>query len=172
MSDAMLDVKSPSVQEPAARRGIRGPRELAAGLTLVGIALFVFVVGSGLDMGELRAVGPGFMPRVVAVLIAAFGVGIGLSGVFSDGTALERWRWRGPVFVSIAILAFAATIRTVGLTLAGPLVVIIGGYASPEAKFRDLVIFAIVITLACVGLFRFALGLAIPILTIPGVITI
>lgn len=168
MSDATLDVGHPPASDPAARRGIRGPREFAAGLTLLGIALFVFIVGSRLDMGELRAVGPGFMPRVVAVMIAAFGVGIAISGVVSDGHALERWRWRGPVFVCIAILAFAATIRTVGLALAGPLVVIIGGYASHEAKFRDLVIFAVVITLACIGLFRFALGLAIPILTVAG----
>jgi putative tricarboxylic transport membrane protein len=50
--------------------------------------------------------------------------------------------------------------------------VIVSGAASPETRWRELVIFALVLTAACVGLFRFALGLPIPVLVIPGLVTI
>ncbi len=46
------------------------------------------------------------------------------------------------------------------------------GAASPETRPVELVIFAAILTAACIGLFRFALGLPIPVLIIPGVVTV
>ena len=43
---------------------------------------------------------------------------------------------------------------------------------SPESRPRELAIFAVVMTAFCVGLFRYLLSLPIPVLIIPGVITI
>jgi putative tricarboxylic transport membrane protein len=51
-------------------------------------------------------------------------------------------------------------------------VVVVGGAASPESRPRELVIFALIITLACAGLFRYALHLPIPVLVIPGLVTL
>lgn len=172
MSDSTMDVTRPSGSDPAARGLVRAPRNFAAGLTLLGFAAFMSWAGRTLDTGSLRSMGPGFMPRAVEVLVALFGIGITIAGLAKSGPPIEGWRWRGPVFVCAAILAFAATIRTVGIALAGPLVMVIGGYASNEARFRELVIFAVVMTAVCIALFRFALGLAIPVLSIPGVVTI
>ena len=69
----------------------------------------------------------------------------------------------------MAVLAFALTIRTPGLAVAGPLVVMVSGGASPETRWRELAIYAVVITVACVLLFRTLLRLPVPILVIPGV---
>jgi putative tricarboxylic transport membrane protein len=112
------------------------------------------------------------IPRGVALTIA--GVGLLLVGLslLKDGGSLGRWPLRGPLFVTLAMLAFALTIRTVGLAVAGPLVVVVGGAASPESRPRELVIFGLVMTALCVGLFRYLLSLPIPVLIIPGVITL
>ena len=91
-----------------------------------------------------------------------------------EGDALERWSLRGPVFVIVAILAFALTIRPfslrrpltipgLGLLVAGPLAIIIGGYATPEARLRDLVILALSLTPFCMVLFGDLLNLPIPV---------
>ena len=69
-------------------------------------------------------------------------------------------------------LAFALTIRTVGLALAGPLVAMISGAASPETRWKQLLVFAIVVTALSIGLFRYVLNLPIPILIIPGVLVL
>jgi putative tricarboxylic transport membrane protein len=99
-------------------------------------------------------------------------VGLVAAALLRPGPPLGRWPLRGPVFVSLAIVAFAITIRTAGLAVAGPLVVVVSGAASPESRPRELVLFAVLITAFCVGLFRYVLGLAIPVLVIPGVVTL
>jgi putative tricarboxylic transport membrane protein len=77
---------------------------------------------------------------------------------------------RGQFFICLSVLAFALTIRTPGLAVAGPAVVLVSGGASPETRWRELAIFAVSITGACILLFRVLLRLPVPILVIPGVV--
>ena len=79
---------------------------------------------------------------------------------------------RGPFFVVAGIIAFALTIRLFGLVVAGPLAMIIGGFATPEVRESEILIFAAIMTAFCVGLFRYLLNLPIPILIIPGIVHI
>jgi putative tricarboxylic transport membrane protein len=151
---------------------IRAPRDLVAGACLVALAAFALWAGRDLDAGTLRAMGPGMVPRTVAAGIGVGGLVIAALSLLVDGPALDRWPLRGPVFVTLGVVAFALTIRSFGLVVAGPLVVMIGGAASPESRPRELALFALVMTAFCVGLFRFLLSLPIPVLIIPGVITI
>ena len=149
----------------AGRRGWnRSPREQ--------LAAFALQATAHLDAGTLRGLGPGMLPRTVAAVVGVIGLAIVARALVRRGPPLGRWPLRGPLFVSLAIVAFALTIRTVGLAVAGPLVVLVGGLASPESRPRELVVFALVMTAACVGLFRYALGLPIPVLVIPGVVTL
>jgi Tripartite tricarboxylate transporter TctB family len=155
------------------RRGpIRGPQDFAAGLSLVALSLFALWAGADLEQGTLRAMGPGMLPRGVAVLIGLVGVVLIVASCLEEGEGLGRWSLRGPFFVSLGVLAFALTIRTVGLVVAGPLVALISGAASPETRPREIVVFAVAITAFCVGLFKYVLNLPIPVLVIPGVVVI
>lgn len=158
---------------PPPRRGIvRSPQDLAAGLSLVAVALFAFWAAADLQTGRLRAMGPGMLPRVLAGLLGLAGVALVVKALLRDGEPLGRWPLRGPVFVVLAVVAFALTIRQPGLLVAGPLVVLVGGAASPETRPRELAVFAVVVTAFCVGLFRYLLQLPIPILNLPGIVTL
>jgi putative tricarboxylic transport membrane protein len=151
---------------------VRSPRDLLAGVCLVALALFALWAGAPLDAGTRRAMGPGMLPRTVALAVLAAGILLVVLSLLKRGEELGRWPLRGPLFVSLAIVAFSLTIRTVGLAVAGPLVVVVSGAASPESRPRELVIFAVAITAFCIGLFKYALGLPIPVLLIPDVITL
>jgi putative tricarboxylic transport membrane protein len=166
----LVDAPSPDVPPPPYAR-VRVSKDLLAGLSLVALALFALWASANLPAGTLRSVGPGLMPRAVAVVILGVGAAIAVASLVRGGEPLGRWSLRGPFFISLAIVAFALTIRSVGLVLAGPVVVVVSGAASPEARPVELVVFAAVMTAFCVGLFRFALGLPIPVLIIPGVVT-
>lgn len=152
------------VSPPAPRRIVRAPRELAAGLSLLAVAAVALWATADLEAGELRALGPGMLPRWVALLIGAAGLGFVAVAFIKDGVELERWSLRGPLLVTLGVVGFALTIRTVGLALAGPLVVLVGGAASSEVRLKELAVFAVLLTLFCIGVFRYALGLPIPIL--------
>jgi len=112
------------------------------------------------------------LPRAVAAAIGMVGLAILALSLVREGERLGRWPLRGPLFVSLAVVAFALTIRTVGLAVAGPLVVVVGGAASADSRPRELVVFALVMTALCVGLFRYALSLPIPVLVLPGIVTL
>jgi len=112
------------------------------------------------------------LPRAMALAIGGAGFLLAALSLLKDGPSLGRWPLRGPIVVTLAVVAFAVTIRTAGLAVAGPLVVIVGGAASPESRPRELVIFGVVLTALCIGLFRYLLSLPIPVLIIPGVITL
>jgi putative tricarboxylic transport membrane protein len=160
--------------EPTARSRatIRSPSDLLAGASLVAVAAFSLWAGRGLDSGTLRMMGPGMVPRAVAVAVGGVGLLLVLMSLLKDGPSLGRWPLRGPIVITLSVVAFALTIRTVGLAVAGPLVVIVGGAASPESRPRELVIFGLVMTALCIGLFRYLLSLPIPVLILPGVITL
>ena len=157
----------------APRRGpIRGPQNFVAGLALVALALFAIYLVRDLPQGTLRAMGPAMLPRWLAIGVGLCGAALAVFGVIRDGDGLERWTFRGPIFVAIGIVAFALTIRVFGLVAAGPLALIIGGFASDETRPKELILFAVLMTAFCVGLFRYLLNQPMPILIIPGVIYI
>lgn len=169
-----------TLQAPGGNRSgglIKSSHDLAGGLFLIGLAAVGYIGGFNLPFGQLSGIGSGLMPKVVAVLVAAFGVLLVAQGLFLEGDRLERWHLRGPVFVLGAVLAFAATIRgatlglgdykvtvpPLGLIIAGPLAVFISSLADRETRFIEVVPFAILITAASIGLFKFLLRLPIPI---------
>lgn len=152
---------------------VRGPQSLAAGLGLLALGAFSIWAGSDLPQGTLGAMGPGLMPRWLGIGVAACGVALVAAGFLKRGEPLPPVAWRGIFVVVIAILAFAVTIRPVamgpfmtpglGLIVAGPLAIILGGYASPEARFGELVCLALLLTAGCMLLFGDLLNLPIPI---------
>jgi hypothetical protein len=165
-----------------------------------GLALAIsafFSDGDPLRLADFTALVAFAVLLVVALIVArvvsaAFYGGTQVSGVFfyaaivliygtilvMFAALLRRNAWveslglRGPFFVVAGILSFAITIRLFGLMVAGPLAMIIGGYASHEVRIREIIIFAVVMTAFCVGLFRYILNLPIPILNLPGIIYI
>jgi putative tricarboxylic transport membrane protein len=141
-----------------------------AGAVLLAIAAFALASSRPLEPGTLRALGPGFLPRAAAIGVGAAGLALVVLSFLKAGAGLDRWRLRGPVFVGLALAGFALSIRAVGLAVAGPVVVLVAGLASPESRPRELLLFALLMTAFCVGLFRYALGLPIPILRIGGIV--
>jgi hypothetical protein len=151
---------------------VRNPQDLLAGLVLIAVAVFALWASGNLSQGRLGAVGPGMMPRATAVLIGVVGALVALTAFVSPGPRLPRWSLRGPFFVCLALVAFAVTIRWVGLIVAGPLVAIISGAASPETRIKEIIIFGVAVTIFSIALFKYVLNLPIPVLVIPGVIVL
>lgn len=166
MSDASDGVRRTRSIVPA-------PQSFVAGIALVLLGMFGIWAASDLPRGTLGSMGPGMLPHWVAIGVAICGGVLALTGLVREGAGLQTFGLRGPVTVVLAIFAFAVTIRPfslgpvagpgLGLIIAGPLAVIIGGYATPEARFRELLILALLLTAGCMLLFGDLLNLPIPI---------
>jgi hypothetical protein len=154
------------------RQVIRAPQDFAAGATLLVVSIFALWASSDLPTGRLHDMGPGMLPRGVAALLGLAGVGLLVASCVKQGERLHRWSWRGPLYVTLSVLAFALTIRSVGLLVAGPLVAFVSGLASSDTRPKELLVFAVAITVFSIVLFRFVLHLPIPVLVLPGIVVI
>lgn len=151
---------------------IRSTQDFAGGLFMIALAGLALFLARDLPMGTLRQIGPGMLPKSFAVICALLGALLCLASLRYHGEKLSGWSWRGTIHVLGGTILFALAIRgfdlgpirvpSLGLVVAGPLVVLFSGLAADDRNLKELVIFAVVMTTACSLLFKYALGLPIP----------
>lgn len=147
--------------------------------SIIGGALLILVAAVALwamrrlDGGTLRMIGPGGLPRAMAVGIGTLGLIVLAGGLLKDRRdAIQPFAIRGTVVVLASIMLFAMTIRPfalgavstpgLGLLGAGPLAIMVAGFAERERNWLDLGILAAGLTAFCMILFGYLLNLPIP----------
>jgi putative tricarboxylic transport membrane protein len=123
---------------------VHGPRDLYGGVALIMLATVALIASADLPGQRGFAFGPGTAPRLFSFVLAAIGAAVALGG---------------PFFVIIAILAFAAMIRPLGLVPATFLAFMISITGSTEMRWIESLIAAVGMTLFCVLLFVYLLNL-------------
>jgi putative tricarboxylic transport membrane protein len=143
---------------------IRGPQDFVGGLAMVAIAVFALWASSDLQGMHGFSFGAGTAPRMFAVLLLGLGIAITVVGLVADGEHITTYAWRGPLFVSMAILSFALTIRPLGLIVSAFASFMIAALGTPETKWKETIIVGICLTAFCSLLFPYALGLPLQML--------
>lgn len=145
-----------------APRALLARQDFVGGLVGVGLAVFGLWQSADLPMGTLGGMGPGMLPKSLAVAIGVLSALLAAGAVVNGGPRIERWSVRGPLFVLGAVVVFGLAVRPLGLVVAGPLAIVIGAIASTEVRWGETILVGAVVTAFCIGLFKFALGLPIP----------
>jgi putative tricarboxylic transport membrane protein len=143
---------SDAEREPPALR-IRSPRDFWGGLAMVAIALLALYAARDLGGAKGISFGSGTAPRLFAGLLLLAGIGVAFLGLRNDGPAIGRFAFRGPLLVSISILAFAVMVRPFGLVVTSFVTYLIASAASRETRPVSTVIAAGLMTLFCTLVF-------------------
>jgi len=152
---------------------IRGPRDFFGGLALVVVAAIALWASSNLPGQQGFAFGPGTAPRIFAGLLMVVGVVVALTGLFVKGPPIEGFAVRGPAYVLLAILLFAATIRGIrvelgaipihipalGMVPSTFLAFMVSLFGSSEFRLVESLLAAVGMTIFCVVLFVYLLQL-------------
>jgi len=167
---------SPSLDSLEERRmgtgETRRPRSVAqvlrqqnaiAGLVVFAVGALGFWQGFALPAGTLGGMGAGMLPKSLSVLLALLGLLLVASAALRPGPVIDGWSLRGPLFVLGAVVVFGLAVRPLGLSVAGPLSIAVGAWASEEVRWKETLAFGLFMTAFCAGLFKFALGLPIPV---------
>jgi hypothetical protein len=168
---------SQQIDEPPGAGGrVKSPQDLAGGLALIAIGALTIFLAWDLPRGTLSNMGPGMLPTGLAVILAGLGAVLVFDALMEEGPRLEPWSYRHLLIILGAVVAFGLTVRgftvagitlpALGLAAAGPLAVIISALASERmtvAIWIEAILFGVFMTLFCIGLFKFALGLPIPV---------
>lgn len=137
-------------------------QDFVGGLAIIAVAAIAYWLGRGLPGGTEGGMGPGTLPKGLAVLLGLLGLLLVGRSVFREGSRLGRWSIRGPLFILGALVVFGLAVRPLGLAVAGPLAIVISAFGSDEVRWKETILFGLLMTAFCVGLFKFALGLPIP----------
>lgn len=138
-------------------------QDLLFGLFLVAVATGTLVATRNLTVGHAADMGPGYMPRVVALALMAFGVFFTGRGLWRAGRGIAPVQLRPLLAILASVGVFALTAERLGLAIASVTAVILASFATREGRLVETVAFAIVLSGAAVLLFVKLLGLPIPI---------
>jgi putative tricarboxylic transport membrane protein len=138
---------------------VQNPQDVYGGMALILLALTAFVASNDLPGMRGFAFGPGTAPRLFAFTLGILSLGVVIGGLLTAGPEVSGYKLRGVIFIIGSILAFAACIRPLGLVIASFATMVICAAAAEDVKWRETLIVAIVVTIACSLLFPYGLNL-------------
>ncbi|MBV9348731.1 MAG: tripartite tricarboxylate transporter TctB family protein [Pseudolabrys sp.] len=137
--------------------------DLAFAAFLVALGAFAFALSAQLSVGNAAAMGPGYVPRGLAILVMIYGLGLGLRALFSGEAAFPTVELRPLLLIMGAVALFALLLPVAGLAITSFAIVVCAGFASYDVRLRENALAALVLAAGAVLLFVTALGLPIPI---------
>jgi putative tricarboxylic transport membrane protein len=138
--------------------------DLAFAVFLVALGALAFSVASQLTMGSAAAMGPGYVPRGLSILIMIYGAVLCARALFSGRLPFPGIELRPLLLLSAAVVLFAVLLPLVGLAVTSFVVVVCAGYAAYDVKLRENAIAALVLAAFASILFVSVLGLPIKVL--------
>jgi len=148
----------------AALLGVRRPVDLLAGMVLLALAALIWQLNARFPVGSLRAMGPGYVPRMLAVALAAIGLGLVIYARLGAACAMPAWRPRAAIVLALAMLAFGLLIERAGLIVATCVSVPLAALAGRDSRPVELFIFTLCAAIVAVVVFVWGLGQLIPIM--------
>ncbi|MGH6873918.1 MAG: tripartite tricarboxylate transporter TctB family protein [Aestuariivirgaceae bacterium] len=139
-------------------------RDAASGAIFVVIGA-AFALGSrSLEIGSALRMGPGYFPLVLSFILMAVGLVIIATSFTGRSEPLTPVPWRGLVLVLAAPVLFGLTVRKLGLLPAIVLTVLLSIYASRRATPGLAAVLCVSLTLFCLAVFSYGLGLPLPLI--------
>ncbi|CAA0085485.1 Uncharacterised protein [Starkeya nomas] len=137
--------------------------DLLFGLFLIAVAAGTFAATWRLAGGSAADMGPGYMPRAIALALLGFGLFFAGRGLLRGHAGIPRVQLRPILGVGASVGAFALLIEGAGLAAASLAAILIAACASRESRFLEVIPFGLVITAGAVLLFVKALALPVAI---------
>lgn len=141
----------------------RGDRpDLLTALIFLGLGTLGLVMSRELEAGTLAQMGPGFLPRVVCVLLILVGLAVGLPALRRRAIVLDSVKTRPLLVILVAIIGFGLAVTHLGFVLAALWLVVVGSLADPGGKWRQTLALAVGLTAFGAVVFVYGLGVQVP----------
>jgi Tripartite tricarboxylate transporter TctB family len=142
-----------------------GPRVNIPDLAFAGFLIALGSLGlwlaSELPAGRAAAMGPGYVPRGLALLILLMGCGMGVRAALAARQPFPPVALRPLLLIGAAVALFGLLLPRVGLALTSLAVVLCAGFAATDVRLRENGLLALGLSAFAVALFVLGLGLPI-----------
>lgn len=138
---------------------LRSNKDFLAGMVFIVIAVTALIASKDFAMGSTLRMGPGYFPRVLAVILLLFGIAVALRGLRLPQRVEGGWGWRPLLFVLASMVAFAFLMDRVGLIPSIVVMFFISAAAGHEFRWLEVTVLAVLMSAFAVGVFIYGLGL-------------
>jgi hypothetical protein len=144
----------------------RSIKDILSGLIFIALGAAFGFAAAGYEFGTALRMGPGYFPVVLATALAALGGAILVKGIraSAEDGGLGRVPWRAAVLLTGAVVFFGATVRGLGLAPAVFAAAFASALASRQNGLGQAALIAAALTVFCVLIFSYGLGVAVPVL--------
>ena len=138
-------------------------QDLLFGLFLIVVAGIALAATRKLSGGNAADMGPGYMPRAIAIMLLGFGLWFSIRGIRRPFVGIAPIRLQPLLAITASVAVFALTASRLGLALSSFAAILIASFATREARPVESVVFALALSTAAVLLFVKVLALPVPI---------
>jgi hypothetical protein len=125
---------------------------------------FVILYGLRYPMGTAVRMGPGYFPILVSSGLALLGLVLIVRSLARGGETLGTLALRPLSCVLVATLSFGFLIERAGFVLAAVVLVFASRFAERGFRFGEVAGLSLFLSVLIAGIFRYGLGLPIPLL--------
>lgn len=143
-------------------------KDFLSGLMFIGFGLIALYFGQKLALGTPVRMGPGWVPRMLSLILIGLGGLICVVALVTKGEPVERIKWKPLTLVTIGIICFALLFESAGLLPALIVLVFISSLAGEEFKLMEVIGNTVVLAILCTVVFKVGLGMNIYIVKMLG----
>ena len=139
-------------------------KDFWSGLMLMAIGAAAVFIARDYPFGTALRMGAGFFPVVLGVVLVLFGLYFAARGLHDAAQIEGNWSLRALIVLPLAFVAFGVLMEHAGFIPA--MLALMAGSAAAGTEFRigEVLSLSVLLTVICVALFIWALGLPYPLI--------
>ncbi len=138
-------------------------KDFLSGLMFIVFGLAALYFGQKLALGTTVRMGPGYVPRMLSLIMLGLGLLICIVALVAGSEPVEKPKWKPITLVTIGVVCFALLFERAGLLPALIVLILIASLAGEEFKLVEVIGNMIVLAILCTLVFKVGLGMNITI---------
>lgn len=134
-------------------------KDFWSGVMLIAIGAGAVYVARDYALGTALRMGPGYFPTALGALIGLAGLYFIAKGLRDPERIEGGWSLRALAVLPLSFVAFGLLMERAGFVLALAVLVFGAAAASPQFRWREVALLTLALTLACVAIFIWGIGL-------------
>lgn len=139
-------------------------KDFWAGMMLIGTGAAAMFIARDYRFGSALRMGPGFFPTILGGILIGFGICIMAVGLRSNEKIHGRLSLRALVMLPLSLVLFGILMKLAGFIPAVGILVFVSAASGREFKFAEVLLLAVVLTVASAALFIWGLRLPYPLI--------
>jgi len=139
-------------------------KDFWSGLMLIAIGAAAVFIARDYPFGTALRMGAGFFPVVLGVVLVLFGLYFAARGLRGGAQIEGNWSPRALIVLPLAFVAFGILMDHAGFVPAMLALMVGSAAAGTEFRIGEVLSLSVLLTVICVALFIWALGLPYPLI--------